>query len=848
MAISRVINFDDYQVQIGNATGDKEENIELKIDTLTDQLSIIQFPSLADRKSDFLKPFSQDHIGNPLLNMSFKRRMPWWKIIELFESSHNSDDRIEYWDVHQKKSITTIRNIFSEVYRRSIDSKFAGKYIFTIPNNWDEILQDKFLQFVPCSRDKIQLLWAPVAILIAVLKNQSTSSPSQLIGKKAVVLDFGNNGIEATRLKIKKDGSYAVPVRQSAKDNNTRKFCYSSIDHKISKSIAQLYGGISHDIIFLDGICARILKHKGKDSQEFTFGQAGSYNQLKLNNSDRDALLKNVLSEGANSVKNCIINDIIPWLKEIDQLPDIIVISGIISDIDFQDQCLGRWICKILFQEYPEIKNTKVLLANKKSCLTGALLYSQREQLGLPTYFDVLPKYEVYAKHQMLGSLPVSKPKVLVESEEIRGGKVWRPKEPIDGFSIQVMTSEFELFVRREDDKWRAIPTEKFPVLEKDEAVLIYPEMRPASGFATVIIKPKDTSDIFGRSGQLKLIWDSDKAKYKEPPEPSENYSYPFVEWIKGRFDESAEVEYVIKKFIKNRAAASKIHPLDEEEIKLLENFLEPYRTNASDYNEKYRGAFGNQYFGKNIDDDMIHAFGSILINALKKSRNEHAAGSPKQKTIRLLSFTYAYAPNEFNVYLKQKFESGYTPTQNEIIAAGRVFRKEDEVNSFLKYFVSLPGLPTKNLGWYWWAFFRFMYYNPTAAFADHNLASQFYDKMIDFLNMYKSKSVPFSRSPASLFSQLKFCLCAALYGLRIREVNSEFLGVNSSQLSDLNAILAVMPTKISFLRSMLTGMSQEQKREYDEEGLNGIIIKFLNHKASSDDVRLITNWTSNLK
>ena len=106
MAISRVINFDDYYIHIGKANGNKAENIELQIDA-QEEFSIVQFPSLKDRKSDFLKSFSQEH-GNPLLNMSFKRRMPWWKVIELFESSNNSDGRLEYLDIHQNISTTTI--------------------------------------------------------------------------------------------------------------------------------------------------------------------------------------------------------------------------------------------------------------------------------------------------------------------------------------------------------------------------------------------------------------------------------------------------------------------------------------------------------------------------------------------------------------------------------------------------------------------------------------------------------------------------------------------------------------------------------------------------------------------
>ena len=61
MAISRVINFDDYYIHIGKANGNKEENIELQID-VQEEFSIVQFPSLKDRKSDFLKSFSHSRI------------------------------------------------------------------------------------------------------------------------------------------------------------------------------------------------------------------------------------------------------------------------------------------------------------------------------------------------------------------------------------------------------------------------------------------------------------------------------------------------------------------------------------------------------------------------------------------------------------------------------------------------------------------------------------------------------------------------------------------------------------------------------------------------------------------
>ena len=67
-----------------------------------------------------------------------------------------------------------------------------GNIYSLIPNNWDESLQDKFLQFLPCL-EKVQLL-APVAILMAVLKtNQLALSVSSL--EKVVVLDFEIMGL-----------------------------------------------------------------------------------------------------------------------------------------------------------------------------------------------------------------------------------------------------------------------------------------------------------------------------------------------------------------------------------------------------------------------------------------------------------------------------------------------------------------------------------------------------------------------------------------------------------------------------------------------------------------------------
>ncbi len=866
MAKTQTFDADNYCPTTGMASGNAEDAFKFKMSALKEKLSLVQLPLLPSEKAGFLSLKEQPQVGSLSHSIQNGTRLPWWSVLAQLEKCDSSNGQIHFANLFDEKCQASIRAIFSDLLRHDVNPHVKGKYIFTIPNFWQESVQDQFLQFLPCGRNNAQLLWRPVAVLMACLNDQTQSSPKTLSGKRVLVLDFGNCSVEATRLTIKMDEGYAVPVRQNLKSSNSKRWDYPPADGIVALSLCSSTASADGRSLFFGGFASQVLGQPKAALLKFFSGKAGSYQSVRLSASERNDLLEKVLSEPISkkdasalndlvqtevattggSVQETIKSKIVPWIKE-HGLPDIVAISGALSDVMLEDQSVGDWVYRELLRALPALKKSTVLLANRNSASKGALLYGQREQLGLPTYFDVLPKYEVYVMQKALGEMPRAGATELVANAEVRGGQVWIPEDgPIKGFSIIANKSEFELFVRREDEPWKSIPSDKFPQLEQDESVLIYPEMKPASGYAVVTIRPKDNPDMFGKKKQLVLRWD--KGVEKETPAPSDTFAYPFVEWTEGRLAENISVQSTIEQFVSNWSRREIKDSLWSADIKQLESVMVPYRENQNNYSEPYRGAFGNQAFSGTFDKELVQAYGETLLEALHGSDQAIAAGSPQQKTIRLLGFMYSYAPKDFRKYLKASFRSGYVPTMNELIAAGRTFKTADEVNSLLEYMTSLRGLPETDLGWYWWSFFRCMYYNPTAANANNELAGKYFQKMVQFLDAHKSSRVPNTGGPNALYNQLKFCLCAILYGLRIREVNPNFLSTRTTVFKNLNSIVSEMKTTVVFLRAMLDAMPPDRRREAQRMGLNGVVLEFLNNKASAETVSILADFTKTIK
>lgn len=868
---TQAILVEGFGFSAGKARGSTEDTFKFSFQKSEWVLPIVQLPGIPGMTAAFLCQNAMPDAGLICPSEGKASRLPWWAVQKYLEQDGPLDIRVGYQNRLGEKCNASLRAIIQETLHRHVASQSSHKIVFSIPNGWNESVQDKFLRSLPCGPRGASLLWRPVSILLACLNDQTESFPESLVGKNVLVLDFGVTTVEATYLNLKQDKGYIIPVRQSAKDSNYSKWDYGPVDFALGEAILSRTGTVVdeqlYDLSLGRCITTQILSLNKPKNLLLFYGKPADYKVLKLSVSERDDFLEEVISKqiesdsnvyakwfsllenaiSSKSVADCLKNQIATWINR-NGLPDIMVLGGALSEIKLEGGTIGKKIYGIMMEALPKLKEKLILLAANGAPLKGALLFGQREQLGLPTYFDVLPKYEVYVMQRQLGEMPKVGYTELVASAEVRGGKVWRPKDgPIKGFSIKAQSSSFELFVKRENEACKSIPADDFPEIGQDEPVLIYPEMKPASGYATVTIRPANNNEMFGRKRELVLCWE--KGIESEPSRSIEPFSYPFVDWTEGRFAESAGVRDVIESFVRNRFNWRGSAPLTTAEIKLLENnILVPYRENSYDYTEPYRGAFGNKPFSRAHDEELVEQLASILFDCLRVSPDQLAAGSVQQKTIRLLGFMYHYAPKSFREYLTVSYKSGSIPTMNELIASGRTFRSADEVNSLLEYFVALPGLPKTGLGWYWWALFRCFFYNPKAATADKDLAAKFFQKMVQFLTLHKGQQIPSTVGPSSLYNQHKFCLCAILYALRLREVYPEFISSQTREFKDLNRVIPSMKTKVHFLQTMLAAMPPARRNEANRMGLNGVVLEFLNNKASADMVALLADFTKTIK
>jgi len=188
---------------------------------------------------------------------------------------------------------------------------------------------------------------------------------------------------------------------------------------------------------------------------------------------------------------------------------------------------------------------------------------------------------------------------------------------------------------------------------------------------------------------------------------------------------------------------------------------------------------------------------------------------------------------------LTERYQTGYEPSMNEIIAVGRSFKTTESFSAFLEYCSTLQTVNRANVGWYWWSFFRCFYYFSETVFADENLVEVFFEKMLRFLRHNRQEHARVG-GPSSLGSQIKFCLCAVLFGLRIREMNPTFLSDGSVLQKDLIEVITRMNTQIRI--PPMAGQVAEAGLTF-----NGLVVRFLKHEATEDDVGLVNNVTQKM-
>lgn len=711
-------------------------------------------------------------------------------------------------------------NMISDGLVQNIASCTSAKIIIAIDNHLSESRQETLLlSLAGAGIADVELLWRPIALTLSFLDNVDQERFKE--GDQLLVVDFECFKPEATVLELKKYEDTLVPLRRTPKKDHRLGLNYDiyNIRRKMAADIA------GEDSNIANQLCAGPFAH---EFIAFTENQPHGDVWCRRNNEHfkinlKDPSTRNIIKRYHNPDS---IRDIMRTVYEKHDLQRIAAVL-----------CHG-WPFRI---GYTKGAHEKEILLPSDSVSHGAALYADRLLAGLPTYLDTLPGLYVLSEVKELGTYAFFH---LVKPDVVLGGHLWQRQEPLTRFSVRHGIDKFTTILRRSDEsECRQLITELPQKPGEDAPVLIRAEIRPAHGHAFVTIEGgEDYEDVFGGTRQVKLNWKS--MTEIESPIVFAPEVYP----VRGRLFDDNDPEYleVLNDFLNNNEATP-YHKVKYRGYTLqFWKLMEPWgmkppwhegRGRPRDWTEQpTRGMFGSMKLPS--DQNLIQRLGQRITEK-----------TWTQDRVKFLNYMFIYAPNSYKQELRDKLKqntpsfnenTGYgrkRPSWNWIIGPGRVFSTREDFELFLDFMIShadvgYPAYPDPSFTQhYWWSFFRCLCYHTDTV----NVPPE---KIKDVLQMIHG----FVNNTNLNNTVAKYCLCAILFSLRLRNRFPDFLQPGDSLCNDLVDDIRNIIPRVNYPSSMLATVDDPHGG-----GLKDFVLRFLLQTASKEDFRALEGLTTSM-
>jgi len=688
--------------------------------------------------------------------------------------------------------------------------------VVTVGNLFPEKRQETLLNAMAgAGLTDVKLLWRPIALALSFLEDHGGRfSP----GQRLLIVDADCHPVEATVFELAAhpaDGS-TVPLRKMP----------SSGDHlDVDFDIAKIRQTISQQIACGDALVAQQLM-TGPFAHEFI-----ASTELKPCGDiwcqrDRRYFRVNInADELVDQVRAHVNNGSLKALFD-----------GIKAKFDINRTAAvlwHGWPFRVIDFKKPQNKH---YITDESAVCRGAALYASKLSKGLPTYLDTLPGLYVLSEVKELGTHCFFH---LIKPSVIEGGRSWKREEPLTRFSVREGVKMFTAVLRKSDEGLcRKVVTPLPRTPKKDTPVLIRAETRPASGYAKVTIEGADSnSEVFGDTRLVRLNWDA--MEEIDIPIVFAPEVYP----VKGRLFDDGDPEYkqCLIDFLEQRNAK----PYEKttyrgHEIafhKLLEpwGLSPPYGDSDGWSAEPTRGMFGSLRvpLDKSLQEGLAQRIQLIM----------------HQDRVKFLNYMFIYAPESFKQELRDKFSQDRPsfverslrgrprPSWNWVIAPGRAFSTADDFELFIDFMIKhgendYPKYPdgtfTKH---YWWSFFRCLCYHTDTV----NVPPEKIVKVLRMIHIFVTDGKPDT-------NELKYCLCAILFSLRIRHLHPDFLQPDDGFCSSLALLIKETMPRIPYPPTMLSTV-----KDPHGDGLNGLVLRFLMQTADQDDYKAIEGLTTSM-
>ncbi|MBE3040822.1 MAG: hypothetical protein IMZ62_18650 [Chloroflexi bacterium] len=419
----------------------------------------------------------------------------------------------------------------------------SGLRVVAIPDHFEERGQENVLNSLPGPRADIRLLWRSVAACLSWTSTQDTWHQSRLKDKRIAVVDVGNADVTATVLQMRQvergGRRYLVPKRDLPESGSSERWHTAPFDLSTSAGILDTTGE-QYSLRELWQVCCGgflfglwnngdVKKREISAIIEF----AGGWRKVGITPDELCRAVAAAVSQGQvpglpdlwdaakragyesaapgqacrASLEVVLREQVGPWLRLPGRQPDKVLLTGSLSRLLVgPGEPLAHRLAELM-----GVAGDYVGVAH------GCALYGVREQAGLPTYLDTLPRFCIVGKDENLRDRDSYCD--LVRHTEWEGGKEYRPNEE----ELKRLRNAAMILSGRRTIRFRLLRQDKEKQLEQEfhqaplqNCMLSFDvRMRPAQGFARVRIIPK-MPDLFGGE-DVVLDWDQMKDGTVDP-------------------------------------------------------------------------------------------------------------------------------------------------------------------------------------------------------------------------------------------------------------------------------------------------------------------------------------------
>lgn len=760
---------------------------------------------------------SETFVWNRRRTVRWSRPTETFSMAEAWQGFLNKTGATFHWQ-YENGSTGQIQmiNMVAEAISQNLPESKATKTVVAIDNYLSENHQENLLNALRSEgmADR-ELLWRPVALTLAFLEQQGVEQFNE--GDLLLIVDVESQRPEVTILELREHRGMLVPLRRLAKSTDRLDLDYNI--YELRRELALEAAGLDENVA--KQLC------KGPFANEFIaftenlpyediwFQKDGRYLPVQLNN----ALLEDVANLAVNS---CSMSDIRRTVSDKHDLTEMAAVLW------------HGWPVR-MNEEMLEWDNEYVMDAN--AACRGASLYALKLLENIPTYLDTLPGLEILSEVQR-GDMRVPEFCGLIEQGFIEGGGSKVIQEPIRHFSLKKVDTQFKAVLRTIDDrKCKRLVTDLPSVMRLGETpLLLRAEMRPAHGYALVTIEGAEGhEDVFGKIRRIKLDWSS--MKDIEP----DLYNRPEVYPVRGRVFDDPECFAALGEVVNNNGPMSyRVNFCNH--LVAFNKVFEPWGYNTpwgTTLREPTRGLFGAMHVVNDEINELAEVLAEIIDNESENYRHKY------------FNYMFRYTSESFLDELRIIYRSDQPniSSWNTAFAPGRVFYQAEDFELFLDFILRVseghgwPSYPDESYTkCYWWSFFRCLcYYDDTVNVPRHKV-----ENVLVCLHNYVSERSEenWSARPgetgrwarSSIENVKKFCLCAILFSLRLRNVHYDFLEPGSELCSTLDDALNLMGN-VQYPRTMLATQQSDC--------LNDYVRRFLFSEASEADFEALTSLTT---